>query len=332
MLWNLFNCRDDENMQQALNNIPNSLADLYADVLVNKIPKGYAQKARLMLMWLSYALRPLTLKELACVASLPDPQDVLRICTSYLVSPLCDDVSPQPDGEPCNVEDSVVQFDHFSVKEYLTSDHLLATEDTAYFHASPHAAHLTIAEVLVSRIINTNHVDFTRNNERGATLLEESIKEDPLLTYSAAWYEHTVILISGIINTNHVDHIRNMDMGCTLVEDCTKEDHLLGRGTAWFLHTQQAITLGTSSLESKALPSKTRSAEAQPDLELFRRKAHKLFCSNEFSQSFLNWSYLVFNKGDSMRRKLTHTPRIKFGYFSFLELTIYGFSHSLTVD
>ena len=304
-------------MQQALNNIPNSLADLYADVLVNKIPKGYAQKARLMLMWLSYALRPLTLRELACVASLPDPQDVLRICTSYLVSLLCDDTSPQPDGEPCNVEDRVVQFDHFSVKEYLTSDHLLATEDTAYFHASPHLAHLTIAEVLVSRIINTNHVHFTSNNERGATLVEEFIKEDPLLPYSAAWFTHTEILISHIIKTNHIDFTRSRERGATLLEGCTMDGPLLSPSTAWFLHTQQADTLGTSSSESKALTLKTRSAEAQPDLELLRTKAHRLLCGDEFFQSFLNWSYLFFNRGDLLQRERKHIWEIMVGYFLY---------------
>ena len=246
MLWNLFDCRDDETLQQALKNIPDSLEDLYADVLANKIPKGYAQKARLMLMWLSYSLRPLTIKELACVACLPDPQDVLWICTSYLVCPQHDDRSPQLDGQPYNVGDRVVQFDHFSVKEYLTSDHLLATEGTAYFHVSPHEAHLTIAEMLVSHVINTNHVDFFRKKESGATLGDDFIKEDPLLTYSTIWYKHTL----------------------------------------------QADALGTSSPESKALTSKTRPAEAQPDLELLRTKAHRLFCG-EFLQSLWNWYYLL---------------------------------------
>ena len=246
MLWNLSDCRDDETLQQALKNIPDSLEDLYADVLVNKIPKGYTQKARLMLMWLSYSLRPLTLKELACVACLPNPHDVLWICTSYLVCPQYDDLSPNLDGQPCNVGDRIVQFNHFSVKEYLTSDHLLATEDTAYFHTSPHEAHLTIAEMLVSHIINTNQVDFFRKKESGGALGEDFIKRDPLLTYS----------------------------------------------TIWFKHTQQTDALGTSLPESKALTFKTRSAEAQPDLELLRTKAHRLFY-DRFLQSLQNWYYLL---------------------------------------
>ena len=79
-------CKDRENLQKALTKLPDSLEAIYADVLVNRIPKDYAEKARLMFIWLSYSVRPLTIRELATVADLPGLGDVLEICTSSLVS------------------------------------------------------------------------------------------------------------------------------------------------------------------------------------------------------------------------------------------------------
>lgn len=167
-------------MHKALNNLPDSLEGIYADVLNNKIQKTKTKQAKLVLSWLCYSLRPLTLRELACAVNLPHPQDILGICTSYLVS-------LQPDKEH-NIVDRIVKLDHFSVKEYLTSNHLPASPETATFYTTPLMAHLTIAEISVSHLIRINNIN-------PAVVLESSWpsrsgSEVTLLDYSIMWYKH----------------------------------------------------------------------------------------------------------------------------------------------
>ena len=173
-------------MEDALQDLPETLEGLYEDQL-KQIPKDYKEKARLILMWLAYSLRPLTLRELASAVSIPNPQKVLEVCNSSLVSlQQTGDSSHQFDDTHQNICDSIVKLDHFSVKEYLLSDHLLASESTAYFHANPLVAHLTIAETSVSHIIDTNHVDFWKIRKRRDPIADG----DPLLRYSTVWYSH----------------------------------------------------------------------------------------------------------------------------------------------
>ena len=178
-------------MEDALRDLPETLEGLYEDLL-KRIPKDYKEKARLILMWLAYSLRPLTLQELASAVSIPNPQKVLEVCNSSLVSlQRAGGRSHQFDDQHHSISDNIVKLDHFSVKEYLLSDHLLASEYTVYFHASPLMAHLTIAGTLVSHIIDTNRVGFPKIRRSGGKLVKDPIaEEDPLLHYSTIWYRH----------------------------------------------------------------------------------------------------------------------------------------------
>ena len=74
----------------------------------------------------------------------------------------------------------VVQFSHFSVKEYLTSERLAAAEERlSYYHILPEPAHTTLAHASLSVLL---HLDDTigRDTMRGrpGNLL-------PLLTHMA---------------------------------------------------------------------------------------------------------------------------------------------------
>lgn len=314
-------------MREALTDLPDSLEALYKDVLVNKIPKDYSEKARLMLLWLCYSLRPLTLQELACVASLPDPQDVLEICNSSLVSlrvkesgehffyssssllsdeELEDDYDDSPslslrtDEEPeeesddnpslslrtdeeleedyhdspssslCHLrqEESLstqteneyndigrqtyVQLDHFSVKEYLTSEHLLALDETADFYVTPLVANLTIAQISVAHLLETNERDLDswrvikETLELNLNARFEPPGSDPLLHYSATWFKHI----------------------------------------------QNADAVSDTIPKSVASGPEANSAVAQSDADDMRVQCHRLFCE-EYSQSFQNWCCLL---------------------------------------
>ncbi len=261
---------NDEKMKEALKTLPDSLEAMYAGALSNKIPKEYMKEARMMLIWLSYSLRPLTLQELACVVSLPEPRDVLDICTSSLVSlqrkggrkpkPENDDEDDEDDqdDEDDNDDDmqKIVQLDHFSVQEYLTSEHLLTSKEASFFYVNPLVAHLTIAEISVSHLLKTNKVDLATGTEIEATLAEDSDAE--------AWRPG--------------------------------EDHLLDYSIDWYRHIQEADTIETNALDSKNPDSRAHLAvtESQPESqpESLRAQSHKLFCER-FSQSIKNWWYLL---------------------------------------
>ena len=130
-------------------------------------------------MWLTYAFWPLTLEEAAAVLQLHHPRDVLRILPSGIItSALIKEDCFGRDVE--SVEREELKFDHFSVKEYLTSRSSTDVAAAGYFIERP-LAHLTISQQCVSRIL--------KNNDEKATVYAET--QDPLTAYSAfQWYRH----------------------------------------------------------------------------------------------------------------------------------------------
>ena len=257
-------------MEDALQNLPERLEGLYADML-KRIPQDYKEEARLILMWLAYSLRPLTLQELASAVSIPNPLKVLEVCNSSLISLQRDgDRSPvcrlsKVDDTEHNFRNSIIKLDHFSVKEYLMSRRLLASDGTCYFHANPLVAHLTMAETLVSHILNTNDVDIT--------------------IFETGQETTGKILIS-------------------------EQDHLPPYSTSWFMHANQADAIGSSMPGSKVLTLNARSAEAHLNLEVLKTNCHRLFCV-EFSRSFRNWCFLLHISRDKFlwqENQLSESP------------------------
>jgi hypothetical protein len=77
----------------------------------------------------------------------------------------------------------VVQFSHFSVKEFLTSDRLAASvADVSYFHIPPEPAHTVIAKACLGILL--------QSTMRGA--VEDKAKSNsPLAKYAARhWVDH----------------------------------------------------------------------------------------------------------------------------------------------
>jgi ankyrin repeat protein len=102
-----------------------------------------------------------------------DPEnEVLSICSTLLV------VVKPPWGSP------VIQFAHFSVKEYLTSARLAETKDTtSRFHVSMTPAHTIVAQACLSVLL---HLD--RN------ITKDRLKDFPLAEYAAEhWVDHARI-------------------------------------------------------------------------------------------------------------------------------------------
>jgi hypothetical protein len=132
------------------------------------------------------AARPLRVEELAeflafdfnsgsTPAFLPDwrPEDpahaVLSICSSLLAV-------VNVDGSP------VIQFAHFSVKEYLTSERLANANDTGIsrFHVSMAPAHTIVAQICLCALL---HLD--------KNITADGLEKFPLVKYSSEhWVSH----------------------------------------------------------------------------------------------------------------------------------------------
>jgi hypothetical protein len=143
-------------LRRTLEELPKSLDETYKRIL-NQINNANQAHAYRLLQCLAVALRPLRLEELAEVlafdlttSGIPklntdwrweDQEAVLSTCSS-LVSIIVDDGS------------RVVQFSHFTVKEFLTSDRLATCmEKVSEFHIPIEPSHAILARACLGVLI-----------------------------------------------------------------------------------------------------------------------------------------------------------------------------------
>jgi hypothetical protein len=136
-------------LRQTLEELPESLDETYERILkgINRANQRHAHR---LLQCLTVADRPLRVEDLAEVLAVDfnaggvpkfnatwrweDQEEVVLSACSSLVSVITDNGS------------RVVQFSHFSVKEFLTSDRLASSVgDLSYFHIPLEPAHTTLA-------------------------------------------------------------------------------------------------------------------------------------------------------------------------------------------
>lgn len=148
-------------LRRQLNELQSSLDDTYERVLKEIQSTNQGLYAHRLLQSLVVAIRPLRVYELAEVLSydldatkgdIPtfhpewqweeQEQAVLSACSS-LISIVDDNYS------------RVVQFSHFSVKEYLTSDRLTASSgDISRYHILPESAHFTLSQASLGVLLS----------------------------------------------------------------------------------------------------------------------------------------------------------------------------------
>ncbi|KAF8264628.1 hypothetical protein EI94DRAFT_1738011 [Lactarius quietus] len=175
------------NLRHFLNELPDTLDDTYERIL-RSINKAQKEDARRLLQCLTVAARPLRVEELAELLAfdfqatnergIPTLMEnwrwsdqegaVLSTCSSL--------IAIVRDGDS-----RVVQFSHFSVKEYLTSPRLARSSgDVSRFHVDLHAAHTILAQACLGTLL----------------WLDEDTESDdaewfPLVEYAAEhWVEH----------------------------------------------------------------------------------------------------------------------------------------------
>ena len=164
------------NLRRMLEELPKSLDETYQRILKD-INTANHKQAHQLLQCLAAAYRPLLVEELAEVLALDvdaggiprfnakwrweDHEEAVLSACSSLVSVVI------------HYGSRVVQFSHFSVKEFLTSDRLASMEDLSQFHIADEPSHVILAQVCIGVLLSL--YDHTS---------EDSAKDIALLPYA----------------------------------------------------------------------------------------------------------------------------------------------------
>ena len=175
------------NLRQYLNELPETLDETY-DRILKGISKSQKDNAHRLLQCLTVAVRPLLVEELAELLAFDfqsssgriptlkedwrwddEEEAVLSTCSSLIT------IIPRDDSR-------VVQFSHFSVKEYLTSSRLARSPhgDIARFRIDLEPAHTIMAQACLATLLQLDeHADSSDANM------------SPLVKYAARhWVDH----------------------------------------------------------------------------------------------------------------------------------------------
>ena len=170
-----------------LEELPETLDETYERVL-REINKANREHARRLLQCLTVALRPLRVEELAEVLAIdfnaPSHGGIPQLNPNWrwvdqhqaMLSTCLSLISIVDDGDS-----KVVQFSHFSVKEYLTSDRLaLSSADVSRYHIVLEPAHTILAQACLGVLLRLDdHVN------------PDNVGNIPLATYAAQyWVDH----------------------------------------------------------------------------------------------------------------------------------------------
>jgi ankyrin repeat protein len=172
-------------IRKALNELPITLDDTYERALEG-IPQEKRQHARRLFRCLVAAIRPLRVEELGEIFAIEfdaeagpnlmegwrpeNPEEAVLSACSTLIAIIA------------NGDSKIVQFSHFSVKEFLTSDRLRTSEvgSIRQYHISLDAAHTVLARACLTVLLQ---FDDKIDKKRLATF--------PLAFYAAKhWVDH----------------------------------------------------------------------------------------------------------------------------------------------
>jgi len=170
-------------VRRALENMPQGLDETY-DRILQGIHQSSQDFARRLFACLAESFRPLCVEELAEILAIEfdegavpnydedwrpdDPEEAVSSTCSSLVAIV--DVNGS----------RVVQFSHFSVKEYLMSERLKKSKHLSQFHITPHSAHTVLAQASLGVLLALND-----------TADKQMIKDYPFAIYAARhWVDH----------------------------------------------------------------------------------------------------------------------------------------------
>ena len=169
-------------VRRFLDELPESLDETYERVL-REIKKPNRDHALRLLQCLVVAIRPLQVEELAEVLAIDfdDAEDIPKLNPSWrwedreraLLTSCSSLIAIVGTGRS-----RVVQFSHFSVKEYLTSARLAtSSKDVSRFHIALQPAHTILAQACVSVLLQLDDHDE-----------QDSVENAPLDGYAAQYW------------------------------------------------------------------------------------------------------------------------------------------------
>ena len=166
-----------------MDNLPKTLDETYERTLqgIDEEKSDYAHR---LFQCLVVSIRPLHVEELAEVLAVqPDDENIPRFDPGWrpenakeAVFSACSTLITvvNIDGE------EVVQFSHFSVKEFLTSSRIATSDCVSHFHVILRPAHTFLARASLSVLLKL-----------GGHVNKSNVKEFPLASYAAKhWVDH----------------------------------------------------------------------------------------------------------------------------------------------
>ena len=173
-------------ISRTLGQLPETLDETYERIL-QAVPKEMWKDTHCILQWIMVSSRPLRVEELAEVFAIDFDEERSGIPTfdpswrdasaETAVLSACSTLVAIVDGR---WGAKIVQFSHFSVQEYLTSDRIANAKHVSRFHIRPKLAHTLLAKACLSVLCQLDHgIDRAK------------INNFPLAEYAAEhWVEH----------------------------------------------------------------------------------------------------------------------------------------------
>src|SRR6266849_6547418 len=171
-------------IRKVLNDLPKTLDETYSRTLlgIDEQKREYAQRLFRCLM---VSIRPLRVEELAEILAIQFDEEALPKYNTDWRPAYAEEMIVSVCSSLIAIVDRgghrVVQFSHFSVKEYLTSGRLAAAEEhLSYYHILPEPAHTILAHASLSVLL---HLD--------DEIDRDTIARFPLAPYAARhWVDH----------------------------------------------------------------------------------------------------------------------------------------------
>ncbi|KAJ5995824.1 hypothetical protein N7481_002801 [Penicillium waksmanii] len=158
-------CFDEDEINHALETIPDSLEATYRDIL-NRMAEKNRVRACKILMWISMSIVPVTLDTVAAAVHLPSPNHIINICTTSLVT--------------VNTADDTVKLAHFSVQEFLVLEDAQQPGSHEWYQFSIPAAHYNLAVTALQCLLDRNE----------PIPMKHALKESFLVYAARYWDEH----------------------------------------------------------------------------------------------------------------------------------------------
>ena len=165
-------------IRKVLNDLPKTLDENYSHTLlgIDEEKREYAQRLFRCLM---VSIRPLRVEELAEILAIQFDEVALPTFNTDWRPAYAEETIMSVCSSLIEIVDrgghQVVQFSHFSVKEYLTLERLMVAEEhLLYYHILPKPAHIILAYTNLSVLLHLN-------NE----INRDTIAQFPLILYAA---------------------------------------------------------------------------------------------------------------------------------------------------